>query len=173
MPVSDQGVIQDRYKLIPRVLIFATHGKKVLLIKGSPKKRIWANLFNGIGGHVEKGEDILATAHREFNEETGLELIGAWLCAVITIDTGDQTGIGMYVFRGEVSHIDTKPSEEGLLEWIPMDDIQNIPHVEDLPILIANIMKLNKSSSPLFLHYYYDENEKLIILCGEKVLSQD
>jgi 8-oxo-dGTP diphosphatase len=173
MPVSDQGEIQDRYKLIPRVLIFATHEDKVLLIKGSPKKRIWANLYNGIGGHVEKGEDILAAAHREFYEETGLELIDPWLCAVITIDTGKQTGIGMYVFRGEVSHTDTKPSEEGLLEWIPVDDIHKIPYVEDLPILIANIMKLNQSSSPLFLHYYYDGNDKLIILCGEKILSQD
>lgn len=173
MPVDDQGVFQDRYKLIPRVLVFATHGDSVLLIKGSPNKRIWANLYNGIGGHVEKGEDILTAAHREFFEETGFELTNPWLCAVITIDTGGQIGIGMYVFRGEVSHVEAKPSEEGLLEWIPVDDIHKIPYVEDLPILIANIMKLNTSSSPLFLHYYYDKNEKLIILSGEKVLSQD
>jgi 8-oxo-dGTP diphosphatase len=173
MPKSDQGVFQNSYKIIPRVLVFATHGDRVLLIKGSPKKRIWANLYNGIGGHVEKGEDILTAAHREFYEETGLELIGAWLCAAITIDTGEQTGIGIYVFRGEVSHIDYNASEEGGLEWIPVCDIQKIPYVEDLPILIANIMELNQSSSPLFLHYYYDENNKLIILCGENVLSQD
>ena len=66
MGVRAQGVSQDRYTVIPRVLIFpfASDGK-VLLLKGAPHKRIWAGLWNGIGGHVEAGESIIQAAQRE------------------------------------------------------------------------------------------------------------
>jgi len=71
--IEAQGVSQDRYTVIPRVLIFpfASDGK-VLLLKGAAHKRIWAGLWNGIGGHVETGESILQAAQRELREETGL-----------------------------------------------------------------------------------------------------
>ena len=52
MPKSDQGVRNDRYKIIPRTLIFVTRGEQVLLLKGAEHKRLWANQYNGIGGHV-------------------------------------------------------------------------------------------------------------------------
>jgi predicted NUDIX family phosphoesterase len=57
MPKSDQGVHTKRYQIIPRVLIFIFDGDRVLLIKGAPNKRLWANQYNGIGGHIERGED--------------------------------------------------------------------------------------------------------------------
>jgi 8-oxo-dGTP diphosphatase len=171
MPVNDQGLFYDRYQIIPRVLIFVTRGDSILLIKGSPKKRIWANLYNGIGGHVEKGEDILSAARREFFEETGLNLLAPQLFAVVMIDTGDQTGIGMHIFKGEAPSEKPKASSEGSLEWIPLSELHNIPLVEDLPILLPKILKLHKNSSPLFLHYNYDENDTLIIRSGDKVLS--
>ena len=72
MPATDQGLNQDRYMLIPRTLIFLTRGDNILLIKGAVNKRLWANLYNGIGGHIESGEDILSAARRELTEETSL-----------------------------------------------------------------------------------------------------
>ncbi len=155
MPVSDQLRSQDRYAIIPRVLVFVTRGEFILLIKGSPTKRLWANLYNGIGGHIEKGEDILSAAKREFLEETGLKLINPWLCAVITIDTGTPTGIGMYVYRGSASEGVLKPSSEGELEWIPYTQIHSIPLVEDLPELVPIIMALQKVDNPISIHYSY------------------
>lgn len=162
MPVSDQGVFKERYQLIPRVLIFVTSGESVLLLKGAPTKRLWANLYNGVGGHIEKGEGILSAAHREFLEETGLPLLNPWLCAIVTIDTGENVGIGMYVFRGETQGI-PRPSIEGQLEWIPIDQLSSLPLVEDLPELLPKILNLNENNVPIFAHYCYDSNQTLKI----------
>ncbi|MFC1936662.1 NUDIX domain-containing protein [Chloroflexota bacterium] len=166
MPQSDQGVFEDRYQLIPRVLIFATRGESVLLIKGAPTKRLWANLYNGIGGHLEKGEDVLSAARREFLEETGLQLINPWLSAVVTIDTGEPIGIGMFLFRGETDHHEPRPSQEGSLEWIPFQKIHKYPLVEDLPMILPAVLALEEGNSPLFAQYCYDEQQNLIIELG-------
>ena len=60
MGKSDQGVraSKERYTVIPRVLVFFLDGGDVLLLKGAPTKRIWANRYNGVGGHVEAGEEL-------------------------------------------------------------------------------------------------------------------
>ena len=101
MPVSDQGLTNDRYTLVPRTLIFMTREDQILLIRGAPHKRLWANQYNGIGGHVERGEDLLSAANRELLEETGLTSVDLWLCGMISIDTGKNPGIGIFIFRGE------------------------------------------------------------------------
>lgn len=163
MPIQDQGVFKDRYQIIPRALVFATRGDFVLLLKGAPNKRLWANLYNGVGGHIERGEDPITAARREFKEETGLNLINPWLCALITIDTGEPIGIGMYVFKGETSNKNPTPSGEGTLEWIQSNDLPSLPLVEDLPVLLPRVLSLNKSDPILFAQYTYSSEGKLIV----------
>ena len=50
MGAQEQGVAasRHRYRMVPRVLAFITHGDRVLLIKGAPDKRVWPNLYNGL-----------------------------------------------------------------------------------------------------------------------------
>ncbi|HQP09495.1 MAG TPA: NUDIX domain-containing protein, partial [Anaerolineaceae bacterium] len=64
MPAADQNISPNRYQVVPRVLLFIFDGSKVLLIHGDSKKKIWAEKYNGVGGHVEPGEDILTAAKR-------------------------------------------------------------------------------------------------------------
>ena len=163
MPKSDQGVFPERYQIIPRVLIFVTREDEVLLLKGAPTKRLWANTYNGVGGHIEKGEAVLTAAHRELLEETGLAIQKLKLCATVMIDTGESIGIGMFVFRGEYAGGELIESNEGSLEWIKIDAMKNYKLVEDLPVLIPAILALTDDDEPLSICYAYDSYEKLVI----------
>jgi 8-oxo-dGTP diphosphatase len=169
MSSSDQGTTRDRYKVVLRTLVFLTRGRNVLLIKGAPNKLLWANLYNGIGGHLERSEDVIRAARRELLEETGYPVSNLWLCGIITIETGREAGICIFVMRGMLDqgiHFVENRSPaftEGLLEWVPFEMVGELPVVEDIPVLLPRVLAMKRGDAPFFAHYYYDTNDKLKI----------
>ena len=166
MPVSDQGINNDRYMLIPRVLIFVTRGDAVLLIKGAPTKRLWANKYNGVGGHVERGEDVLSAARRELKEETGLQC-DLRLVGTVTVDAGEKIGVGLYVFVGELGEGTPRSSAEGALEWLPQSGLAERPLVEDVAILLGRVLRAQVGDPPFAARSFYDSNGRLILEFAE------
>lgn len=166
MANSPQGSLTSRYQFIPRVLVFLTRGDEVLLIKRSADRPIFPNLYNGLGGHVERGESIIAAAKREVEEESGLRVNNLWLCATVAIDTNNAgAGIAMFVFRGEANEAGSnlKESDEGTLQWVPLSHIPGLPMVEDIPTLLPKVMELNEGDAPLWGLYIYDSVGRLEI----------
>lgn len=171
MPKADQGIDislkRQRYTVIPRTLVFITRGDAVLLLRGSAHKRIWAGKYNGIGGHVERDEDIYSAAQREVREETGLEVEKLRLTGLINIDGDQPTGIMLFVFVAESRSGEPQPSEEGDLEWIDRRLLDQVDLVEDLPTILPRAIEHAAGASPFFAHYRYDQAEQLIIEFAE------
>ncbi|MHB8135255.1 MAG: NUDIX hydrolase [Anaerolineaceae bacterium] len=160
MQKLDQGYDPKRYKVILRSLIFIFFENELLMIKGASNKKTWANLFNGIGGHVERGEDIISSARRELFEETGIMCGLLENRGTLIIDIDNDEGILVFIFTGNVDSKSVRSGIEGELQWIPIDQIMNFPLVEDLYTLIPKVL----DSNIRFIsgHYHY-ENDKLVM----------
>lgn len=168
MTRSEQGVDvslkRNRYTAIPRTLCFITRGRdEVLLLRGAPRKRIWANQYNGIGGHLERGEDILSSVQREVQEEIGLLIDRVALRGVVNVDAGDPVGILVFVFSAEYTSGELRASEEGALEWVRRDQLASLPLVPDLPAIVPRILDGRPDDPPFFAHTHYDSDDRLVI----------
>jgi 8-oxo-dGTP diphosphatase len=163
MPAEDQGIDLTRYMVIPRTLIFITRGENVLLLKGSEKKRLWPGLYNGIGGHVENGEDIYSAAQRELREEAGLISTDLELRGVLTVETRVNPGICVFIFVGSCLEENFEQSHEGSLYWINISDISSLPLVEDLPTLLPEILHKSRDKRIFFAYSEHNEDGNLIV----------
>jgi 8-oxo-dGTP diphosphatase len=167
MNQDPQGLARshDRYRVIPRVLCFIRHGDDVLLLRGAPDKRLWAGLYNGVGGHVERYESIHAALLREVREETGLAVRDVKLCGVVHADGGDRAvGILFFVFTAWAAQRAVIATSEGALEWIPTARLPPAEQmVEDLPWLLTKTLALGPADPPFYAAYRYDDEGRLMV----------
>jgi 8-oxo-dGTP diphosphatase len=165
MSLPGQRIQPGRYTIIPRSLTFLFAGEEVLLLRIAEGRGSWSGLLNGIGGHIEQGEDPRSAALREIEEETGLVVdpSSLYLSGVGIVDVGDSPGIGLYIFVAEINKHTTHDSGEGTLEWIALEEMTEEKLVEDLPELIHLAMKAYHSKQPFSAQTSFDSSGNPII----------
>jgi hypothetical protein len=89
-----------------------------------------------------------------------------WLCGVITIDTGEQIGIAVFVLRGESERQPVQPSPEGAAEWVEIARLGELPLVEDLVQLLPRVLQMKPWDAPFAAQYSYSPAGELAIRFG-------
>ena len=145
--------MSERHVARLATVAFVTCGDDVLLLRHPPRADRFAGLWNGIGGHVEAGEDVRAAARRELREETGLEVPGLRLRAVV--HESGMLGHAYVVFffsgRSAVRELRRAPGHE--LVWQPLADLAELALVPDLPELLPRVLA---PGEPVFAVERYD-----------------
>jgi 8-oxo-dGTP diphosphatase len=162
--LAGQRLQPERYTVVPRTLSFLLHKDEILLLLLHQNAGEWAGKYNGVGGHVEKGEEPYTSALREIQEETNNVPENLSLCGVIMIDTGTVPGIALYVFAGHVldKHTPTE-TNEGLPQWKKISELDHLPLVDDLPLLIPKTLSAYAESRVFSARYSFDKGGNLSV----------
>src|SRR5947209_20520880 len=86
--------------------------------------------YNGLGGKLNQGEDVVAGMEREIREEAGIECEALDLAGTISwpgFGAGGEDWFG-FIFRiGRFSGTPLTENAEGVLEWIEVDRVLELP----------------------------------------------
>jgi 8-oxo-dGTP diphosphatase len=86
--------------------------------------------YNGLGGKVEPGEDVVTCVHREIREESGLECAEITLRGTISWPGFGQSGEDWFGFLFRIDRYTGTPwaeNADGPLVWVDVSRILELP----------------------------------------------
>lgn len=111
--------------------VLSPDGKDVLLVhRNARPDDPHLGKFNGLGGKLEAGEDVVACMKREIREEAGLECVSLRLRGTISWPGFGKHGEDWFGFIFLIDRWTGTPPErnaEGTLEWRPIDSLLSLP----------------------------------------------
>ena len=149
-------------------LCYVTRGDDVLMLHRVKKKNdINKDKWIGIGGKFEENESPDECLLREALEETGLTLT-SWKChGVVTFLTEPGFGEYMYLFTADGFEGELKECDEGDLQWVSREFLDNLPKWEGDQIFLD----LMWQNAPFFLLTLRYDQDKLVeaVLDGKRI----
>lgn len=102
-------------------------GAYLMLHRVKKEKDINKDKWIGVGGHFEEGESPEECLLREVAEETGLRLTDYRLRGVITFSTESYPVEYMFLYTAEGFLGTMHACDEGDLEWVPKEQVYELP----------------------------------------------
>ncbi|MEG0385222.1 MAG: NUDIX domain-containing protein [Solibacillus sp.] len=127
---------------------------QILMLKRSKDRQLAANLWTGIGGHVEADEynNPEQACLREVFEETGInehEISNLELRYILF--RRDENEIRQhYIYFGETSKVSVNNTSEGELHWIKIAEIEKL----EVPLTVGHMLK----------HFFTSPDENMIFI---------
>jgi 8-oxo-dGTP diphosphatase len=111
--------------------VFWPDGGRVLLIHRNrrPDDAHYGK-YNGLGGKLDPGEDVVACLRREIREESGLECAELTLKGTISWPGFGKQGDDWFGFIFRVDRFTGEPlreNAEGTLEWVEVERVRELP----------------------------------------------
>ncbi|HEX8437288.1 8-oxo-dGTP diphosphatase [Archangium sp.] len=111
--------------------VLSPDGTKVLLIHRNARPHdAHLGKYNGLGGKMEPGEDVVSCMRREIREEAGIECTELKLRGTISWPGFGPKGEDWLGFIFRIDRFEGTPHErnpEGTLSWVPVKDIMSLP----------------------------------------------
>ena len=146
-------------------------GKYLMLHRIKKENDLNKDKWIGIGGKFEANESPDECLLREVYEETGLTL-NTWKChGIITFLTdGEFEGEFMYLFSSDDFSGALKDCDEGDLQWVSRDFLDNLPKWEGDKIFL----ELMWQDAPFFLLKLRYSGDRLVeaILNGKSLIER-
>lgn len=142
-------------------------GKYLMLYRNKKKNDINEGKWIGVGGHLEGTESPGECLLREVKEETGLTLT-SWRChGVVTFLSDQYEGEYMYLFTADGFEGALKECNEGDLQWVSREFLNQLPKWEGDEIFLD----LMWQDAPFFLLTLRYQGDTLTeaILNGKKI----
>lgn len=111
--------------------VFSPDGASVLMIhRNSRPGDLHLGKYNGLGGKLDRGEDVVSGMRREIQEEAGIECHELELAGTISWPGFGRNGEDWFGFIFRVLQFSGIPFEanpEGALEWVEIGRVQTLP----------------------------------------------
>lgn len=143
-------------------------GKYLMLHRTMKKKDVNKDKWIGVGGHFELGESPEECVCREVLEETGYRLTSYRFRGLITFLSGDGVTEYMSLFTADGFEGEKISCDEGELEWVPLEKIEELNLWEGDKIFL----RLLAEDAPFFsLKLVYDGHGRLVeaVLNGKRL----
>jgi 8-oxo-dGTP diphosphatase len=128
--------------------VLSPDGRQVLLVHRNRRPQdAHFGKYNGLGGKVDPGEDVVACIRREVREEAGLECDALVLRGTISwpgFGKGGEDWFG-FIFRIDRWHgTPRQDNAEGTLGWIDVDRLLELPLWEGDRFFLPMVFEQNE-----------------------------
>ncbi len=111
--------------------ILSPDGKEVLLIHRNARQNdMHLGKYNGLGGKLERDENVVSGLRREIREEAGVEIDGIRLRGTINWTGFGKNGEDWFGFIFRIDAFSGTPlsaNHEGSLHWVAVEKIMALP----------------------------------------------